>query len=268
MPLGIFLYPAKFVTLFTRVWIEIFLFPPFFFFNYVTLFTRVWIEIRKHLEQAKKERVTLFTRVWIEIKEVEEVKKKYGVTLFTRVWIEILDNIHSFDRFFCHSLYESVNWNKFKKIWKYFYSLSLSLRECELKYRNTCKLLCFLARHSLYESVNWNIAKCFRSALILGSLSLRECELKSILSSSLMTMVSSLSLRECELKSKGRDSFGDCCEVTLFTRVWIEIHFFSPFFLFSLGHSLYESVNWNRYILERAEKITGHSLYESVNWNV
>ena len=124
---------GKTVTLFTRVWIEILFRYEQINLMLVTLFTRVWIEIIVIWEWLYIQHVTLFTRVWIEILCFFFNFVNCFVTLFTRVWIEIINSKGKLNNAFCHSLYESVNWNVFIFI-----------------------IINFIYSHSLYESVNWN----------------------------------------------------------------------------------------------------------------
>ena len=144
---------------------------------YVTLFTRVWIEIKINSDISSVKKVTLFTRVWIEMSESSNLKPRWTVTLFTRVWIEILFDDFEISKLESHSLYESVNWNKYELLKLTSLYPSLSLRECELKLR-ICAII----------------------ILRKLSLSLRECELKYSYNQTNYDLIKSLSLRECELK--------------------------------------------------------------------
>ena len=56
-----------FVTLYTRVWIEIDGIAPYEYVYNVTLYTRVWIEMCYGMCVSRLNLVTLYTRVWIEI---------------------------------------------------------------------------------------------------------------------------------------------------------------------------------------------------------
>ena len=121
------------------------------------------------------------------------------VTLFTRVWIEIINSKGKLNNAFCHSLYESVNWNVFIFIIiNFIYSHSLyesvnwnigdgsyfEYKESHSLYESVNWNLYQFFKikitfcHSLYESVNWNNKVCNLFWHILKSLSLRECELK------------------------------------------------------------------------------------------
>ena len=122
--------------------------------------------------------------MWIEILIYVFLQYFQGVTLFTRVWIEILQGWLLFTMLYCHSLYESVNWNLTQLSLDFFTCMSLSLRECELKF-----------------CLDFSIFFC----------------------------VASLSLRECELKFRLKKMLSPFPKVTLFTRVWIEIHLFFSF---------------------------------------
>ena len=122
-----------FVTLFTRVWIEISEYEWKRNLIKVTLFTRVWIEMLFGIDNLFMVCVTLFTRVWIEIYLMLSISSLIYVTLFTRVWIEIIIAVQPILFYACHSLYESVNWNLWKSSVRKRILLSLSLRECELK---------------------------------------------------------------------------------------------------------------------------------------
>ena len=102
----------KWVSLFTREWIEISDLGGKITSWLVSLFTREWIEISgQHTGLSEHRRspslrgsglksampsqcktfadVSLFTREWIEIKEGSDIIKLGFVSLFTREWIEI-----------------------------------------------------------------------------------------------------------------------------------------------------------------------------------
>ena len=147
---------------------------------FVTLFTRVWIEILAISLQAVVRLVTLFTRVWIEISLNLSSILRFLVTLFTRVWIEILLICREHRRCHCHSLYESVNWNIFHQL-PYFLFNCHSLYE-SVNWNFCCYIAlgCHIASLSLREcELKFNF--CVFPLFFYLSLSLRECELKSFI---------------------------------------------------------------------------------------
>ena len=55
----------------------------------VTLYARVWIEIFVSLSILSPLLVTLYARVWIEMYESARLVQNISVTLRVRVWIEM-----------------------------------------------------------------------------------------------------------------------------------------------------------------------------------
>ena len=122
-----------------------------------------------------------------------------------------------------HSLYESVNWNKQNEIAAGGQGQVTLFTRVWIEIFKTQFVKISIFGHSLYESVNWNTCPMETTHWVRQSLSLRECELK---------------FRICEICFLYRN-------VTLFTRVWIEIQIVKNVPARVTCHSLYESVNWN-----------------------
>ena len=77
----------------------------------------------------------------------------------------------------------------------------------------------------------------------------------------------SLSLWECGLKWYFNPHSHAGSDVTLFVRVWIEIQDAVNDIEWAKGHSLCESVDWNKQKSIDCAKRLCHSLCESVDWN-
>ena len=82
------------VTRFTRVWIETNATCCTAAIASVTRFTRVWIETAWQLPSGLSRNVTRFTRVWIETLRGTVIDHQKHVTRFTRVWIETTTRQH------------------------------------------------------------------------------------------------------------------------------------------------------------------------------
>ena len=76
---------------------------------FVTLYTRVWIEISWCILAKCFHTVTLYTRVWIEIWNAPYADSDFKVTLYTRVWIEIEKTAIYYGDMSGHPLHEGVD---------------------------------------------------------------------------------------------------------------------------------------------------------------
>ena len=75
----------------------------------VALFTRAWIEIFMYCLTTPVDVVALFTRAWIEIDGSTPFNYVYTVALFTRAWIEIGEITSGINDFVCRPLHEGVD---------------------------------------------------------------------------------------------------------------------------------------------------------------
>ena len=145
------------VTLYVRVWIEMYSATAAAAYVAVTLYVRVWIEISdtammpllrarhplregvdwnvSHYQSGKTVYVvTLYVRVWIEIPTTQGSQTSARVTLYVRVWIEIRHHVGTDWPQCGHPLREGVDWNLIVQTVAFGNLLSPSTWGCGLKY--------------------------------------------------------------------------------------------------------------------------------------
>ena len=128
----------------------------------VSLFVRLWVEIYKKETKRTESGVSLFVRLWVEILRCAHCGHSFSVSLFVRLWVEM------YFRNLCSSLKhsqplrEAVSWNTLSKAPSPQSMSSASSWGCELKYLYG-DVNAMLPCQPLREAVSWNVACKFCS---------------------------------------------------------------------------------------------------------
>ena len=211
------------VILFVRMWVEIYMWMTFRYFQSChPLREDVSWNMQRATVSEEELRVILFVRMWVEILYPPASRKWYSmsssswgcelkcyatakfvshisVILFVRMWVEI-SLLLCFSRLSaCHPLREDVSWNDIDN-WNWG----------------------DLARHPLREDVSWNIPLLHTPSAISVILFVRMW---------------------VEITMEGLKTSRSC--VILFVRMWVEMVKLSEAFQWRHCHPLREDVSWN-----------------------
>ena len=123
------------VSLFVRLWVEMFDKSSFSESIFVSLFVRLWVEIScRSGSNPFCSRQPLREAVSWNFPIIEKHKLPCIVSLFVRLWVEILSFFHSLSCSSCQPLREAVSWNNATIGVIDAATASASSWGCELKY--------------------------------------------------------------------------------------------------------------------------------------
>ena len=238
------------VSLFVRLWVEIFLSVISVVLLTVSLFVRLWVEIivstcawRDRMCQPLREAVS-WNRVWSYW-----ITGNHVVSLFVRLWVEIYPCQTVCIWVDCQPLREAVSWNASDRIYDSDLAVSLFVRlwveirseigesnrlksasswGCELKYLSLLHLINGYCQ-PLREAVSWNTERSTRFHANISQ-PLREA-----------VSWNTICKRRCLMQV-----------VSLFVRLWVEMHCVVPVCGIVIRQPLREAVSWN---IESAENI-------------
>ena len=124
---------ARSVSLFVRLWVEMLILHLESWFLRVSLFVRLWVEISVNLAFTAHPPVSLFVRLWVEMCCWSWTDMICLVSLFVRLWVEMNMRVKHEQIPNSQPLREAVSWNNGVQQAINADTVSASSWGCELK---------------------------------------------------------------------------------------------------------------------------------------